>query len=65
MFKYVKLISISLVISSCIMGINYLVSYIWSGHTPSLTWKTYLMFLFIFMMSFSSMQKEGEEDYWQ
>ena len=44
MLKYVKLISISLVISSCIMGINYLVSYIWSGHTPSLTWRTYLMF---------------------
>lgn len=63
MLKYVKLISISLVISFCIMGINYLVSYIWSGHTLSLTWKTYLMFLFIFMMSFSSMQKEGEEDY--
>ena len=31
MLKYVKLISISLVISSCIMGINYLVSYLWSG----------------------------------
>lgn len=63
MLKYVKLISISLVISSCIMGINYLVSYLWSGHIPSLTWRTYLMFVFIFMMSFSSMQKEGEEDY--
>ncbi len=57
MLKYVKLISISLVISSCIMGINYLVSYLWSGHIPSLTWRTYLMFVFIFMMSFSSMQK--------
>ncbi len=57
MLKYVKLISISLVISSCIMGINYLVSYLWSGHIPSLTWRTYLMFVFIFMMSFGSMQK--------
>ncbi|AOY13833.1 hypothetical protein BGI23_01055 [Bacillus sp. ABP14] len=63
MLKYVKLISISLVIASCIMGINYLVSYLWSGHIPSLTWRTYLMFVFIFMMSFSSMQKDGEEDY--
>ena len=63
MLKYVKLISISLVISSCIMGVNYLVSYLWSGHVPSLTWRTYLMFMFIFMMSFSSMQKEGEGDY--
>ncbi|MGG2934501.1 hypothetical protein ABEO66_10175 [Bacillus pacificus] len=63
MLKYVKLISISLVISSCIMGINYFISYLWSGHVPSLTWRTYLMFLFIFMMSFSSMQKEGKEDY--
>lgn len=63
MFKYVKLISISLVVSSCIMGINYFISYLWSGHIPSLTWRTYLMFMFIFMMSFSSMQKEGEEDY--
>ncbi|HDR7950403.1 TPA: hypothetical protein QCY38_004103 [Bacillus toyonensis] len=62
MLKYVKLISISLVISSCIMGINYLVSYIWSGHTPSLTWKTYLTFAFIFIMSFSSIQKDGKED---
>ena len=58
MLKYVKLISISLVISSCIMGINYLVSYLWSGHIPSLTWRTYLMFVFIFMMSFGSMQKK-------
>ncbi|MCC2380432.1 hypothetical protein LKM00_23800 [Bacillus wiedmannii] len=63
MLKYVKLISISLVVSSCIMGINYFISYLWSGHIPSLTWRTYLMFMFIFMMSFSSMQKEGEEDY--
>ncbi|MED2794775.1 hypothetical protein P4256_24145 [Bacillus wiedmannii] len=63
MFKYTKLISISLVVSSCIMGINYFISYLWSGHIPSLTWRTYLMFMFIFMMSFSSMQKEGEEDY--
>ncbi|MEI2314277.1 MULTISPECIES: hypothetical protein [Bacillus cereus group] len=63
MFKYVKLISISLVISSCIMGINYFISYLWSGHIPSLTWRTYLMFMFIFMMSFSSMQKDGDEDY--
>ncbi|WP_144616110.1 hypothetical protein [Bacillus cereus] len=61
MFKYVKLISISLVISSCIMGINYFISYLWSGHIPSLTWRTYLMFMFIFIMSFSSMQKD--EDY--
>ncbi|PDZ45852.1 hypothetical protein [Bacillus wiedmannii] len=61
MLKYVKLICISLVVSSCIMGINYFISYLWSGHIPSLTWRTYLMF--IFMMSFSSMQKEGEEDY--
>ena len=63
MLKYVKLISISLVISSCIMGINYLVSYLWSGHTPSLTWRTYLMFVFIFMMSFKKKKKEGKEDY--
>ncbi|MGG1151769.1 hypothetical protein [Bacillus wiedmannii] len=63
MLKYVKLISISLVISSCIMGINYLVSYLWSGHVPSLTWRTYLMFVFIFMMSLGSVQKEEEEDY--
>ncbi|SCB78059.1 hypothetical protein [Bacillus wiedmannii] len=63
MFKYAKLISISLVVSSCIMGINYFISYLWSGHIPSLTWRTYLMFMFIFMMSFSSMQKEEEEDY--
>ncbi|MCW1241468.1 hypothetical protein [Bacillus pretiosus] len=63
MFKYAKLISISLVVSSCIMGINYFISYLWSGHIPSLTWRTYLMFMFIFMMSFSSMQKEREEDY--
>ncbi|AZJ18427.1 hypothetical protein CN556_22970 [Bacillus wiedmannii] len=63
MFKYAKLISISLVVSSCIMGINYFISYLWSGHIPSLTWRTYLMFMFIFIMSFSSMQKEGEEDY--
>ncbi|EPC8422563.1 MULTISPECIES: hypothetical protein [Bacillus cereus group] len=63
MLKYVKLICISLVVSSCIMGINYFISYLWSGHIPSLTWRTYLMFMFIFMMSFSSMQKEGEEDY--
>ncbi|HDR7914894.1 TPA: hypothetical protein QCY05_004099 [Bacillus wiedmannii] len=63
MLKYVKLISISLVVSSCIMGINYFISYLWSGHIPSLTWRTYLMFMFIFMMSFSSIQKEGEEDY--
>ncbi|QWI14730.1 hypothetical protein EXW48_01095 [Bacillus wiedmannii] len=63
MLKYAKLISISLVVSSCIMGINYFISYLWSGHIPSLTWRTYLMFMFIFMMSFSSMQKEGEEDY--
>ncbi|AYF04412.1 MULTISPECIES: hypothetical protein [Bacillus] len=63
MLKYVKLISISLVVSSCIMGINYFISYLWSGHIPSLTWRTYLMFVFIFMMSFSWMQKEGEEDY--
>ena len=60
MLKYVKLISVSLVISSCIMGINYLISYLWSGHVPSLTWRTYLMFMFIFMMSFSSMQKMGK-----
>lgn len=58
MLKYVKLISISLVISSCIMGINYLVSYLWSGHIPSLTWRTYLMFVFICMMSFGSIQKK-------
>ncbi len=63
MLKYAKLISISLVVSSFIMGINYFISYLWSGHIPSLTWRTYLMFVFIFMMSFSSMQKEGEEDY--
>ncbi|MCU5379588.1 hypothetical protein OCA08_20855 [Bacillus cereus] len=63
MLKYVKLISISLVVSSCIMGINYLISYLWSGHAPSLTWRTYLMLMFIFMMSFSSIQKEGKEDY--
>ncbi|MED2037147.1 hypothetical protein P4V58_07865 [Bacillus wiedmannii] len=63
MFKYAKLISISLVVSSCIMGINYFISYLSSGHIPSLTWRTYLMFMFIFIMSFSSMQKEGEEDY--
>ncbi|MGH1327715.1 MULTISPECIES: hypothetical protein [Bacillus] len=63
MLKYVKLICISLVVSSCIMGINYFISYLWSGHIPSLTWRTYLMFMFIFMMSFSSMQKEEEEDY--
>ncbi|MCH4570920.1 MULTISPECIES: hypothetical protein [Bacillus] len=63
MLKYVKLISISLVISSCIMGINYLISYLWSGHIPSLTWRTYLMFMITFIMSFSSMQQEGEEDY--
>ncbi|MGE1126970.1 hypothetical protein [Bacillus wiedmannii] len=63
MLKYVKLICISLVVSSCIMGINYFISYLWSGHIPSLTWRTYLMFMFIFMMSFSSMPKEGEEDY--
>ncbi|PEP27097.1 hypothetical protein CN575_28120 [Bacillus wiedmannii] len=63
MFKYAKLISISLVVSSCIMEINYFISYLWSGHIPSLTWRTYLMFMFIFIMSFSSMQKEGEEDY--
>ncbi|MCU4770411.1 hypothetical protein OCF65_14350 [Bacillus toyonensis] len=63
MLKYVKLISISLVASSCIMGINYLISYLWSGHIPSLTWKTYLMFVFIFVMSFSSIQKDGKEDY--
>ncbi|HDR7516655.1 hypothetical protein AB1I92_27685 [Bacillus mobilis] len=63
MFKYAKLISISLVVSSCIVGINYFISYLWSGHIPSLTWRTYLMFMFIFMMSFSSMQKEEEEDY--
>ncbi|HDR6312161.1 TPA: hypothetical protein QCU60_004139 [Bacillus cereus] len=63
MLKYAKLISISLVISSCIMGINYFISYLWSGHIPSLTWRTYLMFMFIFMMSVSSMQKDGDEDY--
>ncbi|HDR7353610.1 hypothetical protein ACE2AI_24830 [Bacillus wiedmannii] len=63
MLKYVKLISISLVVSSCIMGINYLISYLWSGHIPSLTWRTYLIFIVIFMMSFSSMQKEEGEDY--
>ncbi|HDX9630563.1 TPA: hypothetical protein ROY30_004288 [Bacillus cereus] len=63
MLKYVKLISISLVIASCIMGINYLISYLWSGHIPSLTWRTYLMFMITFIMSFSSMQQEGEEDY--
>ncbi|WP_439020816.1 hypothetical protein [Bacillus thuringiensis] len=63
MLKYVKLISISLVISSCIMGINYLISYLWSGHIPSLTWRTYLMFMITFIMSFSSMQQEVEEDY--
>ncbi|HDR6317769.1 TPA: hypothetical protein QCU53_004590 [Bacillus thuringiensis] len=63
MLKYVKLISISLVVSSCIMGINYFISYLWSGHIPSLTWRTYLIFIVIFMMSFSSMQKEGGEDY--
>ena len=62
MLKYVKLISISLVASSCIMGINYLISYLWSGHIPSLTWKTYLIFAFIFIMSFSSIQKDGKED---
>ncbi|MED0961916.1 hypothetical protein [Bacillus paramycoides] len=59
MLKCVKLISISLIVSSCIMGINYLISYLWSGHIPSLTWKTYLMFMFIFIMSFSSIQKES------
>ncbi|ALQ66033.1 hypothetical protein [Bacillus thuringiensis] len=63
MLKYVKLISISLVISSCIMGINYLISYLWSGYVPSLTWRTYLIFMITFIMSFSSMQQEGEEDY--
>ncbi|MGY2611235.1 hypothetical protein [Bacillus pretiosus] len=63
MLKYVKLICISLVVSSCIMGINYFISYLWSGHIPSLTWRTYLMFMFIFMMSLGSVQKEGEEDY--
>ncbi|MBE7099551.1 hypothetical protein [Bacillus cereus] len=63
MFKYAKLISISLVVLSCIMGINYFISYLWSGHIPSLTWRTYLIFIVIFMMSFSSMQKEGGEDY--
>lgn len=57
MLKCVKLISISLVVSSCIMGINYLISYLWSGHIPSLIWKTYLMFIVI--MSFSSIQKES------
>ncbi|MEH7533166.1 hypothetical protein [Bacillus toyonensis] len=62
MLQYVKLISISLVASSCIMGINYLISYLWSGHIPSLTWKTYLIFTFIFIMSFSSIQKDGKED---
>ncbi|AHA08838.1 hypothetical protein COM21_06620 [Bacillus toyonensis] len=62
MLQYVKLISISLVASSCIMGINYLISYLWSGHIPSLTWKTYLIFVFIFIMSFSSIQKDGKED---
>ncbi|EEL61005.1 hypothetical protein bcere0024_020550 [Bacillus cereus Rock4-18] len=44
------------------MGINYLISYLWSGHIPSLTWKTYLIFAFIFIMSFSSIQKDGKED---
>ncbi|PQZ52949.1 MULTISPECIES: hypothetical protein [Bacillus] len=63
MLKYVKLISVSLVVSSGIMGINYLISYLWSGHIPSLTWRTYLMFMIIFIMSFSSIQKEGKEDY--
>ncbi|WP_237982637.1 hypothetical protein [Bacillus thuringiensis] len=62
MLKYVKLISISLVIASCIMGINYLISYLWSGHIPSLTWRTYLIFIVIFIMSFSSMQKESYEE---
>ena len=33
MLKYVKLISISLVISSCIMGVNYLVSYLGQAYT--------------------------------
>ncbi|MBW3491288.1 hypothetical protein ACQKFK_13760 [Bacillus mycoides] len=56
MLKYVKLMSISLVVSSCIRGINYLISYLWSGHILSLKWKTYLMFIFI--MSFTSMQKK-------
>ncbi|MGH0600534.1 hypothetical protein [Bacillus mycoides] len=63
MLKYVKLMSISLVVSSCIRGINYLISYLWSGHIPSLTWKTYLMFMIIFMMSFGSIQKDGKENY--
>lgn len=62
MLKYAKLISISLVISSCIMGINYFISYLWSGHIPSLTWRIYLMFVFIFMMSFGSTQKESYEE---
>ncbi|MDM5460480.1 hypothetical protein [Bacillus cereus] len=62
MLKYVKLISISLVVSSCIMGINYLISYLWSGHIPSLTWRTYLIFMVIFMMSFDSIQKESYEE---
>ena len=62
MLEYVKLISISLVVSSCIMGINYLISYLWSGHIPFLTWRTYLMFMVIFMMSFGSIQKESYEE---
>lgn len=62
MLEYVKLISISLVVSSCIMGINYLISYLWSGHIPSLTWRTYLIFMVIFMMSFGSIQKESYEE---
>ncbi|HDR3889504.1 TPA: hypothetical protein QCO65_003962 [Bacillus cereus] len=62
MLEYVKLISISLVVSSCIMAINYLISYLWSGHIPSLTWRTYLMFMVIFMMSFGSIQKESYEE---
>ncbi|MFK4328958.1 hypothetical protein ABH965_005663 [Bacillus sp. RC97] len=62
MLKYVKLISISLVVSSCIMGINYLISYLWSGHIPSLTWRTYLIFMVIFMMIFGSIQKESYEE---
>jgi hypothetical protein len=62
MLKYVKLISSSLVVSSCIMGINHLISYLWSGHIPSLTWRTYLIFMVIFMMSFGSIQKESYEE---
>ncbi|MFP3414451.1 hypothetical protein SB773_23145 [Bacillus sp. SIMBA_074] len=62
MLKYVKLISISLLVSLCIMGINYLISYLWSGHIPLLTWKTYLIFMFIFIMSFGSIQKESYEE---